>query len=147
MQFGTLPGEQPGGAYAVFDGVMAVRLPRPHRDDVRIAIGGLFGGLFFDDPRTSKDALAVIRENSVEWLAGMCRLIGILQDSGGDREPSATATVKTHVSRLLGKLEPRSRAQAAVLAQELGIRPGRRCSGPDLLTYGPDLSILAALWA
>ncbi|MET3986526.1 response regulator transcription factor [Streptomyces sp. PvR034] len=33
----------------------------------------------------------------------------------------AEATVKTHVSRLLGKLELRSRAQAAVLAQELGI--------------------------
>ncbi len=32
----------------------------------------------------------------------------------------AEATVKTHVSRLLGKLELRSRLQAAVLAQELG---------------------------
>ncbi|MEV7614911.1 response regulator transcription factor [Streptomyces sp. NPDC089799] len=34
----------------------------------------------------------------------------------------AEATVKTHVSRLLGKLELKSRVQAAVLAQELGIR-------------------------
>ncbi|MEU8763049.1 response regulator transcription factor [Streptomyces sp. NPDC048659] len=34
----------------------------------------------------------------------------------------AEATVKTHVSKVLGKLELRSRVQAAVLAQELGIR-------------------------
>ncbi|MFD7502371.1 response regulator [Streptomyces sp. NPDC059850] len=33
----------------------------------------------------------------------------------------AEATVKTHVSRVLAKLELRSRVQAAVLAQELGV--------------------------
>lgn len=38
-----------------------------------------------------------------------------------ERLEMAEATVKTHVSRLLGKLELRSRVQAAVLAQELGI--------------------------
>ncbi|MEU0948598.1 response regulator transcription factor [Streptomyces canus] len=38
-----------------------------------------------------------------------------------ERLDMAEATAKTHVSRLLGKLELRSRVQAAVLAQELGV--------------------------
>ncbi|MFB8086525.1 response regulator [Streptomyces sp. NPDC055992] len=38
-----------------------------------------------------------------------------------ERLSMAEATAKTHVSRLLGKLELRSRVQAAVLAQELGV--------------------------
>ncbi|KAF2777510.1 response regulator transcription factor [Streptomyces sp. OM5714] len=38
-----------------------------------------------------------------------------------ERLEMAEATVKTHVSRMLGKLGLRSRVQAAVLAQELGI--------------------------
>ncbi|MFL4907085.1 response regulator [Streptomyces sp. MMS24-I2-30] len=38
-----------------------------------------------------------------------------------ERLGMAEGTVKTHVSRLLAKLELRSRVQAAVLAQELGI--------------------------
>ncbi|MBL1085790.1 response regulator transcription factor [Streptomyces actinomycinicus] len=39
----------------------------------------------------------------------------------GDRLDMAEGTVKTHVSRLLAKLELRSRVQAAVLARELGV--------------------------
>ncbi|KUM93886.1 hypothetical protein AQI88_24370 [Streptomyces cellostaticus] len=49
--------------------------------------------LSLDDPKTSKDALAVIRENSVEGLAEMRRLIGILRERTGDLEPSATPTL------------------------------------------------------
>ncbi|MFE7765716.1 sensor histidine kinase [Streptomyces sp. NPDC057438] len=49
--------------------------------------------LSLDDPDTSKQALGVIRENSVEGLAEMRRLIGILRDAGGDTEPSAAPTL------------------------------------------------------
>ncbi|MFF4545211.1 sensor histidine kinase [Streptomyces sp. NPDC001435] len=49
--------------------------------------------LSIDDPGTSKEALVVIRENSVEGLAEMRRLIGILRDRGGEHEPSATPTL------------------------------------------------------
>ncbi|MFL6000268.1 MAG: sensor histidine kinase [Streptomyces sp.] len=47
--------------------------------------------LSIDDPATSREALSVIRENSVDGLAEMRRLIGILRD--GDHEPSAIPTL------------------------------------------------------
>ncbi|MGW1670600.1 sensor histidine kinase [Streptomyces sp. NPDC002324] len=49
--------------------------------------------LSIDDPDTSQKALGVIRENSVEGLAEMRRLIGILRDAGDDTEPSAAPTL------------------------------------------------------
>ncbi|MET9801207.1 histidine kinase [Streptomyces sp. NPDC006368] len=49
--------------------------------------------LSLDDPKTSRDALGVIRENSVEGLAEMRRLIGLLRDSGGHDEPAAAPTL------------------------------------------------------
>ncbi|WP_447040034.1 sensor histidine kinase [Streptomyces sp. DSM 118878] len=49
--------------------------------------------LSLDDPRTSTDALVVIRENSVEGLAEMRRLIGILRDDSGDLEPAVAPTL------------------------------------------------------
>ncbi|NNN33564.1 two-component sensor histidine kinase [Streptomyces sp. S3(2020)] len=49
--------------------------------------------LSLDDPKTSQEALTVIRENSVEGLSEMRRLIGILRDSSGDLEPVAAPTL------------------------------------------------------
>ncbi|MFJ4688225.1 sensor histidine kinase [Streptomyces sp. NPDC088789] len=50
--------------------------------------------LSLDDERTSRDALGVIRENSVAGLSEMRRLIGILRDDSGDREPAAAPTLE-----------------------------------------------------
>jgi len=47
--------------------------------------------LSLDDPETSRQALGVIRENSVKGLEEMRRLIGILRD--GDGAPSAVPTL------------------------------------------------------
>ena len=49
--------------------------------------------LSIDDPDTSREALSVIRENSVDGLAEMRRLIGILRDGSGDHEPAAAPTL------------------------------------------------------
>ncbi|MEU1517256.1 histidine kinase [Streptomyces sp. NPDC005811] len=49
--------------------------------------------LSIDDPETSRQALTVIRENSVDGLTEMRRLIGILRDGGEERGPAATPTL------------------------------------------------------
>ncbi|MFF5500507.1 sensor histidine kinase [Streptomyces roseolus] len=49
--------------------------------------------LSLDDPGTTRQALTVIRENSVAGLAEMRRLIGLLRESGAETEPAATASL------------------------------------------------------
>ncbi|MEV6548729.1 histidine kinase [Streptomyces sp. NPDC051597] len=49
--------------------------------------------LSLDEPATTRRALTVIRENSVDGLAEMRRLIGLLRDSGADDEPAAAPTL------------------------------------------------------
>ncbi|MGW4629581.1 sensor histidine kinase [Streptomyces rubiginosohelvolus] len=49
--------------------------------------------LSIDEPETSRNALKVIRENSVEGLAEMRRLIGLLREGGQDDTPAAAPTL------------------------------------------------------
>ncbi|WP_405422917.1 response regulator [Streptomyces erythrochromogenes] len=64
-------------------------------------------------------AVASLTPREREVLAALGE--GLSNAEIAERLGMAEATAKTHVSRLLGKLELRSRLQAAVLAQELGI--------------------------
>ncbi|MER7464862.1 histidine kinase [Streptomyces sp. NPDC097981] len=58
--------------------------------------------LSIDSPTTSREALGVIRENSVQGLAEMRRLIGLLRDAGAEQE--AVATPSLHgLDTLLGQ--------------------------------------------
>ncbi len=66
--------------------------------------------LSIDTEATSRDALEVIRENSVQGLAEMRRLIGLLRDADGTHEPVAVppSTAWTRSSRRRGPTAPRA---------------------------------------
>ncbi|MDX3386679.1 response regulator transcription factor [Streptomyces niveiscabiei] len=70
-------------------------------------------------PTADPTVLDTLTRREREVLA--CLGEGLSNADIARRLDMAEATVKTHVSRLLAKLELRSRVQAAVLAQELGI--------------------------
>ncbi|MBD9730432.1 response regulator transcription factor [Streptomyces sp. H28] len=70
-------------------------------------------------PTVDPAALEALTRREREVLS--CLGEGLSNAAVAERLDMAEATVKTHVSRLLGKLGLRSRVQAAVLAQELGI--------------------------
>jgi DNA-binding NarL/FixJ family response regulator len=72
------------------------------------------------EPKADPAVLDGLTRREREVLA--CIGEGMSNAEIAGRLEMAEGTVKTHVSRLLAKLELRSRVQAAVLAQELGIR-------------------------
>ncbi|GAA4088643.1 response regulator transcription factor [Streptomyces shaanxiensis] len=78
-----------------------------------------FGAKPARQPTADPSVLDCLTRREREVLA--CLGEGLSNADIATRLDMAEATVKTHVSRLLGKLELRSRVQAAVLAQELGI--------------------------
>ncbi|MDT0465878.1 response regulator transcription factor [Streptomyces gibsoniae] len=71
------------------------------------------------EPRADAAVLDALTRREREVLS--CLGEGLSNAEIAARLDMAEATVKTHVSRLLHKLRLRSRVQAAVLAQELGI--------------------------
>ncbi|MFC9464109.1 response regulator [Streptomyces coelicoflavus] len=71
------------------------------------------------EPTADPSVLRELTRREREVLS--CLGEGLSNAAVAERLEMAEATVKTHVSRMLGKLGLRSRVQAAVLAQELGI--------------------------
>ncbi|MFF5704793.1 sensor histidine kinase [Streptomyces sp. NPDC012794] len=82
--------------------------------------------LSIDSPATSREALGVIRENSVQGLAEMRRLIGLLRDAGAGQEAVAVPSLDG-LDALLGQARTNGSASGLefVLADE-------RAAGPPL---------------
>ncbi|MGX1881302.1 sensor histidine kinase [Streptomyces sp. NPDC055287] len=85
--------------------------------------------LSIDKPRASADALAVIRENSVQGLSEMRRLIGLLRDTGGDQEPPV-APVLDGLDALVAQVRRVGADSGLVFALDDAREPGGRLPAP-----------------
>ncbi|WP_328968495.1 sensor histidine kinase [Streptomyces sp. NBC_00239] len=83
--------------------------------------------LSIDSPQTSREALGVIRENSVQGLAEMRRLIGLLRDAGGG-DPAQGAAVPSLDG--LGALLAQAGAGGAASGLEFRLEDARPPGGP-----------------
>ncbi|MFD3868846.1 sensor histidine kinase [Streptomyces sp. NPDC058623] len=85
--------------------------------------------LSIDSPATSREALGVIRENSVQGLAEMRRLIGLLRDAGAGTDAVAVPTLDG-----LEALLAQARTNGAASGLEFALDDGRPEAGPPLPT-------------
>ncbi|MEV0370088.1 histidine kinase [Streptomyces sp. NPDC050636] len=89
-----------------------------------------------DDPAATREALGVIRENSVQGLAEMRRLIGLLRDpeaTHGSEEPAATPTLSG-----LDALIAQARTNGASSGLTFTLDDARRTDGA-----GPEAKLVA----
>ncbi|MFD3697775.1 sensor histidine kinase [Streptomyces sp. NPDC058646] len=91
--------------------------------------------LSIDEPATSRDALGVIRENSVQGLAEMRRLIGLLRYAGAEQEAVAVPSLDG-----LGALLEQARTNGAASGLDFVLHdarpPGDRLPAPvELAAY------------
>ncbi|MGW0559536.1 sensor histidine kinase [Streptomyces sp. NPDC003016] len=86
--------------------------------------------LSIGEPKASADALAVIRENSVQGLAEMRRLIGLLRDTGGAGREPAVAPSLDGLDALLGQVRTVGADSGLAFVLDDGREAGGRLPAP-----------------
>ncbi|MEU8772932.1 histidine kinase [Streptomyces sp. NPDC048606] len=91
--------------------------------------------LSIDSPATSREALGVIRENSVQGLAEMRRLIGLLRDAGAEQEAVAVPSLDG-LDSLIGKARTNGAGSGLDFVLEDRRPPGEPLPAPvELAAY------------